>query len=819
MDNLSKSNKRYGIQFYRKSKISAHDVLLENLQVNEILVHKHTTVHGREWGITRPDNLVKIVSKNKYLYEILPTNRKRKLYFDIDVVANGGGILVDTLEACRSVLKEHFQHADLQISGSKTEAKISYHIILSNWVANNVEEMSCLKEFCIKWHHLGFDDKVYTSNRAMKLVNQSKPDGRVQEIIEGSEISKHFITCFFDDNSFHISQSAVFTTSVADQIDIDEEIEITNNVDIADFPQLDLVAPSTFNFYDQKTSYLSKLNIIPLYKRGEQYCLRFHDIIRIQIWAKQVGLSFEQFWNWNKQKDDSLKRQIKYRNFWDSRNWYINENLIEAILLRFYPNITKHIATRIFIENFDYINNNNLNIKKVDGMFLNSSCLNPCSKYTILGSPMGSNKTGTIISSLKNKKCLMITSRITLAKNVSNRMMEEGLNFINYKDFESKSKFDGILRGYDNVVCGIASLHYLFDNTFDVIVMDESESLLNTFIQNAETHQKFLGSNWTILKHFITNANKVYLMDAFTTKLTVDFIKGIDCAAQIDYIDTNPSDLQKFTTQRTMIQHETYNDWIFEIIKSLKDGKKLFIFTCFKSNKKGVNALTNMLIQQFGWVENQDFIAYHGDKSKEKKALGSCEEIWSDSKVKCVITNSCITIGVNFNKKYVFDQIFCLYNSFVGARDVIQALFRIRHPKSTEMHFVHDKSKYRPDYSAPLCTPPDCDIYRNLQMNLNIEYFANDYECGLDTFKYFGTRANIVFDKKLRHTARDSNIMINGIMKKANVHAKWDSIRDITREEMKQISGKLNSDDGNMQMRLEFNKFFFKRNFETVEDA
>ena len=672
--------------------------------------------------------------------------------------------------------------------------------------------MSCLKTFCEKFHHLGFDDKVYTNNRAMKLVNQSKPDGRIQGIIEGTDPSKHFITCFFDENSKNITESKLYVDK-----NIKVDVQVTKNIDIEELPQLNLNVPATFDL--RNGTYLNKLQMVPLYKRGMQHCLLYRDIIRLMVWAKCVGLSFEQFWSWNKQKEDTLKREMKYRKLWVTRYWPTSEHYIEAVLMKFYPNITKNILTRKLIDNFEYVEKN-VTVKKIKGLYLYQTCLNPNTKYTILGSNMGSNKTGSIINSLKNKRCLMITSRITLARNVSERMKQEGLNFINYKEFESKEKFEGVLAKYDNVVCGIASLHYLHSNTFDIIIMDESESLLNTFIQNAETHKQFVGGNWSILKHFIQSAEKVYLMDAFTTRLTIDFIKGIDQQAEIDYIDTNPSEEELKSSRRRIIQHETYADWIHEIITTLKAGKKIYIFTSFKSNKKGVNALTNMLIQEFGWKENQEFVAYHGEKSTEKKALGKCEEIWGKPLVRCVITNSCITIGVNFNTKDVFDNVFCLYNSFVGARDVIQALFRVRHPKSKDMHFLHDKSRYRPNYSERVCEPPDCDTYRQLQTNLRIEYFANNYECGLDTFKYFCSRSNIVFDqKKLRHTIRNNRVEVNRIMKRSDVYAKWESIQDITKQEMLEFGEKLNSDNGNLQMRLQFNKFIFKSKFEKVEDA
>jgi hypothetical protein len=50
-------------------------------------------------------------------------------------------------------------------------------------------------------HDKGFDKAVYTKNRCMKCINQSKGDGRIQSIIYNDNPCDHFITCFIDKES------------------------------------------------------------------------------------------------------------------------------------------------------------------------------------------------------------------------------------------------------------------------------------------------------------------------------------------------------------------------------------------------------------------------------------------------------------------------------------------------------------------------------------------------------------------------------------------------------------------------------------------
>jgi hypothetical protein len=798
----------YKIQWYKKGRESAQDYLMDVIKPNEIMLHRWNLNDGRMWGLTTPENLLKIANKNKFLYEVLITDRQRKIYFDIDL--NVTENTLDPLEECRRVITESFPEADLSISGSRTPQKYSYHIILSNWTCRNHGEMLCLVKFCTKWQHLGFDNKVYTKNRFMKLVNQSKPDKRVQEVIEGDNLSKHFITCFFDENSFSIRDSTVYS---AEDEEVNEDL-----LDIALIPQQNLVLKTDAKYYDDDCTAVDKMWMIPVVKRTDEKgnintnTLRFADIARVMIYVKQYKCTFSEFWRWCKQKDDSKARELKYKNKWEeAANKCIKEKTFQAMLLKFYPKLHDNVATRRFAENFE-ISEPNIIKKVVSGQYLKPGDISGQHKYTILASAMGSNKTGCIVKSLVGKKVLWITSRITLAQNTLQRLNSEGLGFVNYRDFTAHQKNDGILSQYENVICSVCSLHYLANNEFDVVVMDESESLLNTFSKNAKTHGSKCILDWDFLNKFVLDADKVYLMDAFTTKLTIDFINCVERNATIEHITTSTMPIA-----RELVQHETFDGWVHELRNSLKNNKKVFVFTSFKSR---VDTLARLLVNEFGWVENSDFIAYHGGKTEEKERLGKCEEVWGNPRIKCVITNSCITIGVNFNARNIFDEVYCHYNPIVSVRDFVQALYRVRFPNSLKMQFCAETFAHIPEYTPNPFEVPDDDNYTRLQKNLKIESEANKYFCKLETLQYFCSKANVMFDwthKKL--TSTENRRAIRRMLKDAEVYNKWDSIMDITGPECLQLGKIINSNLATYQMRLEFDKYTFKNKFVSVEDA
>ena len=793
MDQIKKSQKLYNIQWYKKGAASAQDYLISILKENEILLHRHTAKGERLWGITSKENLLKIVSKNRGLYEVQITDRKRKLNFDIDVDRSiHKDVLPNVLlEQCKTKLIKEFPGATLQISGSITDAKISYHIIISNWHADNLDDILCLKEFTTANSNLFFDNKVYTSNRNMKLVNQSKPDGRVQQYISGDQdLSKHFITCFFEPESININTSNVFKATVA---------KPTNKFNLLEIPQLQMIAPLEFDYHN--STFQQKLNIIPLYQRGHDLTLSHLNIRKILIWAKQVGISFEEFWSWCQQKDDSKDRLDKWYDIWVDCDFNIGTSAIEAILKRFYPKITQNKATIKFRHNFELQTD-----KIVEGSYLDSNFVNPNIKYSLLISPMGSNKTGTIVSSLQNQRVLWITPRITLSENTLQRLREEGLEFSNYRDFNMKAKKEGKLEESDNVICSIQSLHYL-KKQYSVIVIDEIETVLNTFSDSASTHGTNCVLNWMYFKEFLKKSKRVFLMDAFTTKLTTDLIKNLEPNSTIELINTSVP-----ASPRYFEQYDSFNDWVYNIIQSLKRGKKLFIFTPFKEGKKGVETLSQLLIKTFKWTDNQEIISYHSGKTKQKKELYDCETIWGQAHTKCVITNSCITVGVNFNTKDVFDEIHCFYSPMISARDFIQSLYRVRHPVSKMMYIYMEENAYFQEYIPNTHQKPNCDVFKGLIKNLDIEQDANRNR--LDTLYMFCEKANIKFCLiKPEKTTAENRKEIQRLLNENSLTFNYNSIKDITYEEMDWIGQNLNSNIDTLDMRLQFDKYHFKTLF------
>jgi hypothetical protein len=294
--------------------ISTHD------KAKDIIIHSDTQKHGRIWGYTQPLKLLELIKANKGIYEVI-TAYPHKLYFDID---KKGDVKETFLNDIKETINKYFPNADLAVSGSITPEKVSYHIISNNYTIHNAEEREYVKQI-IK--HLcenvddSFDWKVYTKNRNMKCINQSKRDGRVQEIVENEDYRRHLITCFINDYSLPFP---VITNEVEETIMIAKSKKV---YDIATLPKLNLVEPENFDFYS--CTPLELLAMFPINKSFNhdythlvgRYC--FYNNISLEhflswISKKHNPLTEEIKQKWAKQSQNEVQRQISLR-MWQSK--------------------------------------------------------------------------------------------------------------------------------------------------------------------------------------------------------------------------------------------------------------------------------------------------------------------------------------------------------------------------------------------------------------------------------------------------------------------------------------------------------------------
>ncbi|KAI9008252.1 hypothetical protein BC832DRAFT_539126 [Gaertneriomyces semiglobifer] len=774
----------------------AMDYIINNLQPGQFPILSYTIKYGRLWGALTLKEITRIIQTNHGIYEILHPDMKRKVYFDVDKSTL-------PLNEIKEIILKRFPNANMQISGREVEH--------------------------------GFNRKVYNRNQNYKCIRQSKCGEPVQEYVEGSHtLSKHLVLHDFDDDAIDIATMDFGYDEVTTCPS--KKKQKTTSLDILAIPQEDLPVPDHYDCLHAKP--LEKLAILPNPQHGKKGALDHQLSWQVMLWSKDIGLSFNEFWSWCRRKDSSAIRYKKYMQAWNSDKYNVSPKFMDALLQRFYPEInvsssTQHFqhqfdimkATHSTITNGDYLQNADISspIKKrkrdseatdmlgaerpipagmpeINSYFHKTPRSKPrFIKYSFLTLPMGRNKTGAVVDFITRYgmdwRILWLTPRITLSENTMWRLRLAGLCVDNYKHFSKEQKDEGKLDKCKFLICSIQSLHYT-TKPFDMVVIDEPETVFTTFIGNASTHNGHMITNWNVLLGHLESAQKVVVMDAFTTKLSVNFIKGSGASP------------------RQFIEMETFDAWMTLIMQAVEKGEKLYIVTSYKSGSQGVAAIVKTLQKLMKWEENKHIFGYYAEKEQEKKRLCDAKKIWGDPECRYVVTNGTISVGVNFDSKDVFDKIYGFYAPFIPVRDFIQSLYRVRHPKSTSMVLYREKTRTFGFERKHFIRHPACEIYQQLQKDLEIELSAYDNTKNWETFNMFCQKANItIYPINISMSHVNNQTYLDCYADMCELAFAWQMIQDIDEEKAKELRLKMYNTTATSDDRLQLEKYFFKSKF------
>lgn len=689
MEKIYKAEVLYGVQWFRvKEKNSNINVFLESLRDGDntkVLVKRHHPIKGQYWGVASIEQIAKMLKKNVYLYEILSPDAKKKVYFDIDAKT-------DTLPECKVKILERFPDANIQISGSHTAEKHSFHIVLSNYY---VKDPLVIKRFCAQHVSLGFDTAVYGRHNLFKCINQSKPKANapIQGYLEGdSQLTKHLVLADFDDSPILVESFEAEAVERAQRptrelnerkkgtkepLDLLNEINPTNK---------SYELPEDFDYINAFAR--DKLKVIPLNHRRTGDTINHKVIWKVMVWAKNECITFDEFWEWCKQKEDTEARKCRYADYWQSADVYnISETFVDTLLFRFYPFLKEDDYRRKY-RIMNTINPTHI----ITSEFLTQQHISKDTKISYLNIRMGGNKTGAVLDFLqtldKDVSILFITPRIALSSDILGRMERIGLEFKNYKDILNKTE----LKYEDRLICSVQSLHWLADKVYDYVIIDEVETVWPTFAGDAKTHREYVNANWMLFLRMVETSKKTIIMDALLSRKT---LRIFGCKEE----DAEILTLEKAQEARTYIKYKPkeMEKWLGSIHNSLKNGEKILIFMPYKDrrnsaskrrhNLSGIFQLVKWICNEFNLEEGVDVIGYFAEAKEEKKALVNIEEIWG--RARCIVANTCIAVGNNYSGED-FDKIYAYFSQWVQTNDFLQFLYRIRNPKETTMRIYYE---------------------------------------------------------------------------------------------------------------------------------
>jgi hypothetical protein len=324
-----------------------------------------------------------------------------------------------------------------------------------------------------------------------------------------------------------------------------------------------------------------------------------------------------------------------------------------------------------------------LDPKKVDGATI--VCHNRVSevigdnndRICLCQSCMSSGKTHLAIKVSKGiKRVLVLSMRQTFAMEKSDEY-----NIPSYLDYTNDlSK----LKTFDRLVISLESIHKLKGcKPFDLVIMDESESLLRQI--NSATMTKHFNANLLTLSYFLVNAKRILMLDAFMSERSLEIMdqlikvwkkNGEEHSSNVIINTYKPSKgiVREYgynivTGDKKGVILRT-NQWLNTLFKDLHGGKKVYL-VC--SSKKMVNNVFNLTKKEFKYKKIKKYTSdsTQSDKNDFKKV----NEAW---KYDLVMVTSVVTVGINFTEKW-FDKCYVYFgNGGSVPRDCSQALGRVR---------------------------------------------------------------------------------------------------------------------------------------------
>lgn len=784
------------MDFFKNNSIEggAMKIAIENRKHGEVVIHSHTKKNGRAWGSTEPAKLLSLLESNHGLYEVI-TDFPHKVYFDVDDDKE----TPTPLDVIKQHILTYFPSAEFAISGSVTEKKTSYHIILSNYLIRNIEDRITMKHIVKKLQETdsAFDWKVYTPNRNMKCINQSKDDGRVQQIIECPDFRQHLITCFF-------STSPLPFPELPEETQLEIQIDKSKSAfDITSLPKMILAPPNEFDASDILSNGYDKiLALLPLNKSfNHDYT---HLVARFCFYN---GLSLETFLSWLQNKHSDIQTvTAKWTTHWKNLSKFppVSGYKIITILKYFYPTLLKPKYFQQFQNAFILPEDKICRINRID-----QSHFNVPQKAILFDIGMGQGKTAQtnqFLKGLNQKRFIWITPNIALARNTYKRMCDIGIECIFYQDVKTHQKSTIFQDDTKNLIICANSLHYVGNRTFDTIVIDESETFLNKWYGDfMDKTKKTKRINWEVLMNLFNNANFMIFLDAFTSRLSVDFIRNFANDNFIIYQLNEPQTIrdieyiESFATMKQMM----FND--------IKKGKKVFAFYPFK-NRIGdkypsMSDLYETIIQL-----DKKAQYYNADQDdKIKKQIEDVNMHWAD--LDAVICNQAITCGVNFDIGS-FDICYLFIGAFNSARDILQVSARARQFTTNKIRACflsgHPIDAYQIDIDRM-----NHPVYTQTFKNILVEKKAPlkdsvHFLCTKAGYRQRTIKKDLVKQLKLEHI---------DIIQSADCQATYENIPPISYEESQHIQNCMFANCATMLQKFQLQRFFFDASFKSTSDT
>ena len=436
--------------------------------------------------------------------------------------------------------------------------------------------------------------------------------------------------------------------------------------------------------------------------------------------------------------------------YWAKEGGYnFPDKNIENVVIS-YPETRIEITPK---ENYDisYISKNKLT-EKIFQPNINK-------KFIAIQSEKGTGKTSNLIKVLFEENnsppesILFISSRRTFGIKLSADLKKYGFRL--YSEIDEHYIYD------KRVIIQIDSLLRLERDDFDLIIIDECESLARYLTSCHFTKNHKASTIVSNLEYRVSEAKKLIIMDADLSDRCVNYYTSIiDPDNEMSKSDIKII-INKFTPyQDYTLKYMNYNTWLNELKINVINGKKLAI--PMASNNKAKDLYSKLKID----FPEKNIILIHKETSDEDKLskLLKVNETWINYDI--VIYTPTVCMGVSFDPEH-FDSIFAYgcHNS-LGAQEFCQMLHRVRKIKENVINISFDYYKYF-DPLEDMVTYDQvqemlCNDYYLTYNNLDNNLIKKKYKkVGQERVLYYPYKEEPIYDLYVRNCVEQISNKLN----------------------------------------------------------
>ena len=330
--------------------------------------------------------------------------------------------------------------------------------------------------------------------------------------------------------------------------------------------------------------------------------------------------------------------------------------------------------------------------------------VNSAKKIMIMKSRWGTGKTSNIINYLletfKTHKILLITESNTLNNKLTKDF--ETYGFVSHIDAQNDKSV--ILKNHDKVICSIQSIGKISNETYDLVIIDEFESVLTSYTATTtfKSAKTTPAEAFTTLMNILKRSDKTLFTDADISEDKVSMIENVFGRDVMTIVKNNQRAFENvdinIITERTpaieLLTHKLYEEKKKVCVASASKSIIEVIIKAIQTEELENDAPPIKILKvQYEGV----FIIEDGVETKYEKdtILQDVETFIIANNIQLFCYSPTIKTGVSINSSY-FDITFGFASSYsVLFNEFIQMIFRARRLNDNEIVICVKENEFK----------------------------------------------------------------------------------------------------------------------------